>query len=590
MRAHAVLYASLAAAVLFDIGGVHPLAAPVSPAPQSGRAATVEPATLVLRNGKIVTVDETRPEARALAARGDTIVAIGTEDQIRPFIGKNTEVIDLAGRLAIPGFIDSHVHFTGIGQSRVNLNLTKVTSWDGVVRMVADAARQSKPGDWIIGRGWHQEKWDKAPTPNVEGFPLHESLSRASPNNPVLLTHASGHATFANGKAMELAGVTKQTPNPAGGEILKDANGNPIGLFRETASGLVRSAENAWRASMSAIEREAAARRIVRLANEEVLSKGLTSVQDAGSSLEQVDLFKKITDEGGMSVRLWVMLRDSNARLGANLQKYKTIGTKGQHLTVRAIKVTIDGALGTRGAWLLAPYADLPASSGLNTSSLESLQQTARLAIENGYQLCVHSIGDRANRETLNVFEAAFKGQPDATSLRWRVEHAQHINALDIPRFGRLGVIPSMQGIHATSDAPYVLARLGARRAEEGAYAWQKLMKTGAMIANGTDAPVEDVDPIANYYASVSRRLKDGSVFFADQRMSRMEALKSSTLNAAYAGFEENIKGSLVPGKLADITVLSKDILTVPEAQIPTTEVVYTIVGGKVLYKKPAAR
>jgi predicted amidohydrolase YtcJ len=228
-------------------------------------------ATLVLRNGKIVTVDEARPEVRALAVRGSTIVAIGTDQQIRPFIGKNTEVIDLAGRLAIPGFIDSHVHFLGIGQARLNLNLTKAANWDAVVRMVADAAREARPGDWIVGRGWHQEKWDRPPTPNLEGFPLHDSLSRVSPDNPVLLTHASGHASFANARAMQAAGLTRETPNPAGGEILKDANGNPTGLLRETAAGLVTRVESAWRAAMSEAEREARARRTIALANEETL-------------------------------------------------------------------------------------------------------------------------------------------------------------------------------------------------------------------------------------------------------------------------------------------------------------------------------
>jgi predicted amidohydrolase YtcJ len=257
------------------------------------------------------------------------------------------------------------------------------------------------------------------------------------------------------------------------------------------------------------------------------------------------------------------------------------------HLTVRAIKKQIDGALGSRGAWLLAPYSDKPESSGLETTKIAEIDETARLAMQNGFQLCVHAIGDRANRETLNIFERAFKANPTKKDLRWRVEHAQHISAQDIPRFGKMGVIPSMQGIHCTSDAPYVLERLGEARAREGAYAWQKLMKTGAVIANGTDAPVEDVDPIPSYYASVSRKLKDGTVFFPDQRMSRMEALTSYTINGAYAAFEENNRGSLKPGKYADITVLSKDILTVPEDEIPTAKVVYTIVGGKVLYRRP---
>jgi hypothetical protein len=256
------------------------------------------------------------------------------------------------------------------------------------------------------------------------------------------------------------------------------------------------------------------------------------------------------------------------------------------HLTVRAIKKQIDGALGSRGAWLLEPYADKPDSTGLNTTSVQDIEETARLAIRNNFQLCVHAIGDRANRETLDIFERTFKANPAKKDLRWRVEHAQHLSPQDIPRFGALGVIASMQGIHCTSDAPYVRARLGEKRAQEGAYVWQKLMKTKAIIANGTDAPVEDVDPIANFYATVTRRLKDGTVFYEDQKMSRMEALKSYTYNGAYAAFEENNRGTLTKGKLADITVLSKDILKVPDSEIPSAKVVYTIVGGQVLYTR----
>jgi predicted amidohydrolase YtcJ len=258
-------------------------------------------------------------------------------------------------------------------------------------------------------------------------------------------------------------------------------------------------------------------------------------------------------------------------------------------LTVRAIKVVADGALGSRGAWLLEPYSDKPDSTGLVPAAVQTLPETARIALDRGLQLCVHAIGDRANREVLNIYEAAFnRSGKDGKALRWRIEHAQHLSAADIPRFGQLGVIASMEGIHCTSDAPYVIARLGPKRAEEGAYVWQKLMKSGATIANGTDAPVEDIDPIPSFYASVSRRTKDGSVFYPDQRMSRMEALRSYTINAAYAGFEEGIKGSFTVGKLADITVLSKDILTVPEDQIPSTRVLFTIVGGKVQYTRPS--
>jgi hypothetical protein len=280
------------------------------------------------------------------------------------------------------------------------------------------------------------------------------------------------------------------------------------------------------------------------------------------------------------------MIRTGNQALAANLAKYRTIDYKQGFLTVRGIKKSIDGALGSRGAWLLEPYSDKPGDTGRNTTPVEEIREAAKLAIQHGYQMCVHAIGDRGNRETLNIFEEAYKANPDKKDLRWRVEHSQHLHPSDIPRFGKLGVIASMEGVHCTSDAPYVLARLGPKRAEEGAYVWQKLMKSGAVVTNGTDAPVEDVDPIASYYATVSRKLKDGKVFYPDQRMSRMEALRSYTINGAFAVFEESSKGSLKAGKYADVVVLSKDIMTVPEDQIPTAQVMYTIVGGKVRYKR----
>ncbi len=546
----------------------------------------VEPASLVLHKGRIATVEEGKPEVQALAARGDTIVAVGSNEEIAPYIGPGTKVIDLGGRLAVPGFIDGHGHFTWVGEARIILNLTRVKNWDEVVAMVKKAAGKARPGDWILGRGWHQSKWDKTPVPAVEGFPVHASLSAASPANPVLLTHASGHAAFANARAMAAAGVTRKTANPPGGEILKDAKGEPTGLFRETAASLVEDAHQKALAGRTPQEAEAEVRRVLHLADEEVLSKGVTSFQDAGSSFETIDVMKKAASEGQLGVRLWVMIRDRNERMKERLASYRLVDGYGKHLTVRALKHTLDGALGSRGAWLLEPYSDLPSSTGLNTTPLPVVEETARLALANDYQLCVHAIGDRANRETLDLFEAAFKTRPDGKDLRWRIEHAQHLHPADIPRFGRLGVIASMQGIHCTSDAVFVPARLGAKRSEEGAYVWQKLMKSGAVVSNGTDAPVEDVDPIACYYATVTRRLADGSTFYPDQRMSRQEALKSYTLNAAFAAFEEGSKGSLRAGKLADVTVLSKDILAVPEEDIRSARVDLTIVGGKVLYER----
>jgi predicted amidohydrolase YtcJ len=314
----------------------------------------------------------------------------------------------------------------------------------------------------------------------VQGFPIHDSLSRVSPRNPVWLTHASGHAGFANALALEQAGVTRATRDPAGGEIVRDVQGNATGALKEAAQGLVRP-----RSSSPSRGREYAA-----LAGQECLSKGITSFQDAGNGPDVIDMYRSLAKEGKLEVRLWVMLRAPTSRLAELMPRYRAID---KQVTVRAIKRMIDGALGPRGAWLLAPYSDLPGSTGLNTEDPNDLRRAAGIALANDYQVCVHAIGDRANRETLDIFDRVLAGRRD---LRWRIEHAQHISAADIPRFAKLGVIASMQAIHCTSDAPYVLARLGPARAEEGAYVWRSLMRTGAVVTNGTDAPVEDVDPL----------------------------------------------------------------------------------------------
>lgn len=548
---------------------------------------TAAPADMVLRNGKVITVDDARPQGQAIAITGGKVTFVGSNAEIAKYVGPKTEVIDLAGATAVPGLIEGHGHFTGVGEAKLGLELMPTKSWDEIVAMVGEAAKKARPGQWIVGRGWHQEKWSKVPTPNVEGFPTHASLDAVSPNNPVVLTHASGHASFANGMALKLSNIVKGTPNPNGGEILLDKDGNPTGLLRERASGLVR--RGAGEPAPTPEETKARNLRVVELADQEVASKGITSFHDAGVGFGVVDRYKEAIAAGKLNTRMYVMVDGSPATLSANLAKYRMVGGLDNHLTVRSIKIHFDGALGSRGAWLLAPYEDKPDSTGLNTAPIPDVQATAKLAIEQNYQLNVHSIGDKANRVALDLFEEAFKNagkdQAAMRALRWRMEHAQHINAADIPRFGQMGIIASMQPVHATSDAPYVLARLGAKRAEEGAYVWQKLMKSGAIVNSGTDAPVEDVDPIPNYYSAVTRKLADGSVFFGDQKMSRMEALKSYTINNAIAAFEENVKGSLTPGKLADITVLSKDITTVPDDQIKSTKVLYTIVGGKVVYK-----
>jgi len=542
-----------------------------------------ERADLILANGKIVTVDDRFPAATWIAIRGGRIIALGSDPKgFNRHAGDGTEIIDLGGALTVPGLIESHGHFTSLGNSKTILDLTAARSWEDIVALVAEAAKSATPGEWIRGRGWHQDKWDQAPEPNVNGLPVHGALSAATPENPVLLTHASGHSALANAKAMELSKITAATTNPSGGEIVRDAKGNAIGAFIETAQSLVRY-EAGHADAGEAAERT---RKLIELASQECLAHGVTTFHDAGAGFSTVDIFKAMAEEGALPVRLYVMLGAGSEALAARGAAYRMIGAADHHLTVRAIKRLIDGALGAHGAWLLEPYADLPGSTGLNTESIEEMKATAKFAIENGFQLATHAIGDRGNRETLDIYEEAFKAHPDKTDLRWRIEHAQHLNEADVPRFARLGVIPAMQAIHCTSDAPWVLKRLGETRAAEGAYVWRKLMDAGSTIPIGTDVPVERIDPMANFHAAVTRKLKDGTTFTPGQKMTREEALRAYTINGAYAAFETGLKGSLAPGKLADITVLSRDIMTCPEDDIPGTEVLYTIIGGKVVYHR----
>jgi predicted amidohydrolase YtcJ len=543
-------------------------------------------ADLVLINGKIVTMDESKPVVEALAIRQGRVLAVGSNETIKSHISDSTQTIDLKGKLAIPGFIESHGHFNSLGYSKMQLDLMNIKNWDEAVDMVKKAVSKTKPGEWIRGRGWHQEKWDRVPRPNVDGLPFHDSMSRVSPENPVLLTHASGHSCFANAKAMELAGINKKTPNPEGGEIVKDENGKPIGIFRETAQGLLRKAQGDYLAKRTPEQVKEEQLKAIKLADQTCLVNGVTSFHDAWTPFETIEIYKQLFRENKLRVRINAMIGEPNERLVQDISKYKIIGFADHHLTVRSIKRLIDGALGAHGAWFLKPYNSLPNSVGLNTEPIDAMKVTARIAIENGFQLCTHAIGDRGNRETLDIYEEAFKQHPGKKDLRWRIEHAQHLHPDDLPRFAKLEVIASMQPNHCTSDAPYVIKRLGEKRAKEGAYVWRKLIDSGAVICSGTDVPVENINPIANFYAAVTRKTKDGSVFYGDQRMTREEALRSYTLNGAYASFEEDIKGSLTPGKLADITVLSKDIITIPDYEILSTAVLYTIVGGKVLYRK----
>jgi hypothetical protein len=542
------------------------------------RGAETTEADFVLLGGKVVTMDPALPEAEAVAASNGRLVFVGTDAGAREWIGEQTEVVDAAGALVVPGFIEGHGHFSGLGEMRLQLDLTDALTWDEIVAMVATAAREAAGASWILGRGWHQSKWRSSPHPVVEGAPVHDTLSAVSGDHPVLLTHASGHAAFANARALELAGIDATTANPPGGEIVRDASGRATGLLRETAQSLVAAQlDRSWNE-----ERE---RRIVALAAGEALAKGVTSFQDAGSSVERVGLYRRMAREGALPLRLWVMLREPNDVLAEHLAALRLVDDPGGYLAVRGIKKAIDGALGSHGAWLLEPYVDLPGSSGLNTTELAEIERAADLAIEHGYQLCVHAIGDRANRETLDLFARAFERHGvDGRELRWRIEHAQHLHPDDVPRFSQLGVVASMQAVHATSDGPWVPDRIGMQRAQEGAYVWRDLLDAGAIVTNGTDTPVEDVAPLASFYAAVSRRMQEGETFFPEQRMTREEALAAYTLDAAYAAFEEHDKGSLEVGKLADLTVLSKNILTVPEEEILDATVLYTIVGGKVRF------
>ena len=545
-----------------------------------------EKADLILLNGKIVTVDKQMPRAQAIAVRGDRILAVGAQQEIEKLKGSATKVIDLQGRLAIPGFIESHAHFMSLGYAKMRLDLSAAHTWKELIKMVKEAAAKAEPGEWILGRGWHQEKWRPLPKKLVEGYPVNEQLSAATPDNPVLLTHASGHAVLANALAMQKAGINNSTPDPVGGKIVRDNQGRATGIFLENAEEPLWTAYEEYKKQLSGANERKAMIRAFRMATQECLSNGVTSFHDAGEPFSVIDFLKEMADKDKLFVRLWVMLGEDNAALRQRIKEYRLIGYANNFLTVRAIKRYMDGALGSRGAWMLEPYSDDPSTSGLNTTPLAVLEETAEIAAENDFQLCIHAIGDRANRETLDLYERTFKQFPQKNDRRWRVEHAQHLSAQDIPRFAQLGVIAAMQGIHCTSDGPWVVKRIGRQRAEEGAYVWQKLWQNGATVCNGTDAPVEHLDPVANYYALVTRRLPDGSRFFPDQALSREQALQAYTINGAYAAFEEDIKGSLTPGKLADIVVLSQNILTVPEESIRETKVDYTIIGGKVVFKR----
>lgn len=545
------------------------------------------PIDLILYNGSIYTVDSSRTTVQAIAISKDRIYQLGDNDKILALKEEQTKLIDLHGQFAMPGFIEGHGHFSSLGRSLQNLNFLHAKNWDEITKEVAEEVKTAKPGEWIIGSGWHQEKWDKTPENATYGYPFHRSISEISPNNPVLLWHASGHGLFANALAMEKAGISVETPNPAGGNIVRNSNGAAIGVFEETAMTPIYNAYQSYLETVSKEDQEKKWQAGIRLAQDKCLEKGITTFDDAGSSYSEIERYQKLAEQGKLDIRLWVMLRHSYDEMKEHMAGFPILNKGNHFFTCRAIKTEIDGALGSYGAWLLEPYQDKPGFSGQNTTPLSEIENIAQLALDHNMQCCVHAIGDKGNRVILDFYEKFFKQKPSKTARRWRIEHAQHLDLKDIPRFAKLGVIPVMQGIHCTSDAPFVEKRLGYERAKTGAYAWHALLESGAIIANGTDAPVEEVDPIPCLYASVTRKRTDtGLEFFPEQAMTREQAIYSYTYAPAYATFEEKDKGSLEKGKLADIVVLSQNLLTCTDEEILNTAIRMTIVGGEVKYER----
>jgi len=539
-------------------------------------------ADLVVFNGNIYTLNETEPKAEALVVTDGNIVYVGNNVNANQWVADTTQIIDLEGKTLIPGFIEGHGHLMGIGENLIYLDLMNTKSYDEIVEMIKAKVEEAEDGEWILGRGWHQDKWFVLPENMIDGFPSHNKLSEISPNNPVVLSHASGHAVLANAKALQLAGIDKDTPNPEGGTIFKDLGGNPTGVLNEAAELLLEKV----------IPEESDERKIqiLNMAIEECLKNGITSFHDAGAKQKTIDLYESFLNNNLLKIRLYVMLDGSDEEL---LKNWYTTGPKiglgDNYLTIRSIKLYADGALGSRGALLLEDYEDAPGVQGLRLTPADCVMRVAEAGTKNGFQICAHCIGDRANREVLDMYEIILNSDTTMTNPRFRIEHAQHIAANDIPRFGELGVIPSIQAIHLSSDRPWAIDRLGEKRIVEGAYMWQELISTGANVMNGTDAPVEPVNPLASFYSSVTRQTLQGvpeNGYEPDQRMTRDQALRAYTINNAYGAFEEDIKGTIEIGKVADFTVLSKDIMKVPAKDILTTEIEYTIINGQILYQK----
>ena len=533
---------------------------------------------LLLVNGKIYTVEGKEPIVEALSIVRGVIADFGTTEDILGNTSAGTQVIDLHGRTVVPGFIDAHGHLLNLGLRLQQLNFVGTTDYQEIIDAVALKAESLPEGEWITGRGWDQNDWPE------KAFPSHVPLSQRSSYNPVALTRIDGHAILANAKAMEIAGIDRNAADPPGGRIVRDENGEPTGVLVDRAMGLV--------ARHVPSHSDTQRRNAMTMAISECLRYGLTSVHDAGVSGDDIELFKEMIDDRVFDLRVYAMIRAGNSEtLDAYFASGPLLGYGADRLTVRSIKAMTDGALGSRGAALLAPYSDDPTNSGLLIMGQDALTALTRRALRAGFQVATHSIGDRGNRVALDAYADALRAVPSRmynNDARLRIEHAQIVSLKDIPRFAALGVIPSMQATHATSDMYWAEDRLGPDRLK-GAYAWRRYLSSGSRIANGSDFPVENANPLWGFYASITRQDHTGwpeNGWQPGQRMSRQEALRSFTLDAAYAAFEEDLKGSVVKGKLADFVVLSRDIMQIPPKEILETEVVMTILGGKIVYQK----
>lgn len=534
---------------------------------------------LLIKNGSVYL-----PDGRVEVT--DILIKDSRIESIQPNMESGVEsVIDAEGMFIMPGLIDAHAHFEGIGQSKANLNLLGVSTWAETLELVKQKVAETPEGEWIVGRGWHQDKWTDSPKNLVEGNPTHNELSAISPDNPVMLDHASGHGILVNQKAMELAGVTKNTESPDGGYIIRNEIGVPTGVFQENAEVLIKDVYNGKLNRRSDDQIFSDWKKMIGFAQEECLGFGITSFHDAGIQKQQVNWFKELAEKGELNVRLYSMLSDFSLKDFSKKELMDLKNLDSDFFTCQAIKAYIDGALGSRGAWLLEDYHDQPGYRGENVTEIKELAKTADLAHEIGFQLCIHAIGDRGNREVINVFEQEM-GE-DLADARWRIEHAQHLHPDEIARIGELNILASMQTVHCTSDSPFVAKRLGDQRAQEGAYAWQSLLANNVRIANGTDSPVESVNPFENIYAAVTRkRVGESEAFYGNQKLTRIQALNSYTIWNAYAAFQEDVKGSIEVGKLADIVILDTNLMTCSDEDILDTKVIKTIVGGELKWEK----